>query len=245
MCVRDHPRTRGVYGPGRPEGGPGRRIIPAHAGFTTGRSRPTPHRADHPRTRGVYPIATDATSGSYGSSPHTRGLLSCRRPGAEVEGIIPAHAGFTTRSPPCRSRPPDHPRTRGVYAILIDVFARSRGSSPHTRGLPENTCPRDTGVRIIPAHAGFTHAGPPAWPCGADHPRTRGVYYSRWAWVVVLAGSSPHTRGLPSGMTGSSLRSRIIPAHAGFTRPTCGTPRPAWDHPRTRGVYFSTILPRG
>ena len=40
-------------------------------------------------------------------------------------------------------------------------------------------------------------------------------------------------------MCQSSLveRLRIIPAHAGFTRVPGGRWSPAWDHPRTRGVY--------
>ena len=72
--VTDHPRSRGVYVPLRPEaaltlgssplarglrdipesfpGGVG--IIPARAGFTLASTRTAPTRLDHPRSRGVY-----------------------------------------------------------------------------------------------------------------------------------------------------------------------------------------------
>ena len=53
-------------------------------------------------------------------------------------------------------RPPDHPRSRGVYA--------SRGSI--TQHSPW----------IIPARAGFTTRAPDAGAGDGDHPRSRGVY---------------------------------------------------------------------
>ena len=131
--------------------------------------------------------------------------------------IIPAHAGFT-RSGPC-------------------ARCRAGGSSPHTRGL-RRPCRRPLPCRwIIPAHAGFTASSVPpggSWP---DHPRTRGVYSWAYAPAEPNWGSSPHTRGLRWRPAARTSRSRIIPAHAGFTGPSCS--RAGWgtDHPRTRGVY--------
>ena len=56
-------------------------------------------------------------------------------------------------------------------------------------------------------------------------------------------GSSPLARGLPSGSRPPAGGAGIIPARAGFT----GTLPPAsarcWDHPRSRGVYTSTMTP--
>ena len=111
----DHPRSRGVYaGALRVGPGPGgssplargllrgeehgrvrRGIIPARAGFTTGRSTTPPCTWDHPRSRGVYPRSRSTSSSRRGSSPLARGL----------------------RPPPrTRTRPAlDHPRSRGVY----------------------------------------------------------------------------------------------------------------------------------
>ena len=75
-----------------------------------------------------------------------------------------------------------------------------------------------------------------------DHPRSRGVY---WRGVVTNAasGSSPLARGLPTAERDADMRSRIIPARAGFT---CGTHRGTGvgeDHPRSRGVYVPIGIP--
>ena len=53
----------------------------------------------------------------------------------------------------------------------------------------------------------------------------------------ISSGSSPLARGLHNLLEAGQVRSRIIPARAGFT-----PPRPALflltrDHPRSRGVY--------
>ena len=132
-------------------------------------------------------------------------------------GIIPAHAGFTAGVHPRVSRPPDHPRTRGVYRRLAWAARRSHGSSPHTRGLrPVNMYDNPT-AWIIPARAGFTRSGPCA-RCRAG-------------------GSSPHTRGLRRPCRRPLPCRGIIPAHAGFTASSV-PPGGSWpDHPRTRGVY--------
>ena len=50
-------------------------------------------------------------------------------------------------------------------------------------------------------------------------------------------GSSPHTRGLHYRAFPMLSVLRIIPAHAGFTRPRWGSTSTPADHPRTRGVY--------
>ena len=74
------------------------RIIPACAGFTellTPRERGCP---DHPRMRGVYAPSVAAGGAQFGSSPHARGLLWCPPLRRGIMGIIPACAGFTTRS---------------------------------------------------------------------------------------------------------------------------------------------------
>ena len=90
----DHPRTRGVYrcfvpfrilSPGSSPHTRGllayaaerfakKRIIPAHAGFTSPDTDQSQSSPDHPRTRGVYTISAQRRPGTVGSSPHTRGL---------------------------------------------------------------------------------------------------------------------------------------------------------------------------
>ena len=152
------PHTRGLQGPGSVYD-VNSRIIPAHAGFTRCPWSGPPGSPDHPRTRGVYEDSSYRGGVFEGSSPHTRGLLHDVTVRAAHVGIIPAHAGFTY----CRRRNQrgilDHPRTRGVYVTRILRTMRVLGSSPHTRGLPRTTSATRCTRRIIPAHAGFTHAG--------------------------------------------------------------------------------------
>ena len=94
-------------------------------------------------------------------------------------------------------------------------------------------------ARIIPARAGFTELGVGAVRRRRDHPRSRGVYYSTTVPRLRGPGSSPLARGLPGPSSLASPSSGIIPARAGFTtrpvRRSCGR----WDHPRSRGVYFT------
>ena len=91
----DHPRSRGVYSPGRDylEGEIGSsplarglraplsfvdrlaRIIPARAGFTHGRCVRRSNCMDHPRSRGVYRFSGLNIGDGSGSSPLARGLL--------------------------------------------------------------------------------------------------------------------------------------------------------------------------
>ena len=214
------------------------RIIPAHAGFTTPRMRPGAACTDHPRTRGVYYLSAtlgeggeriipahagftsrlrDRLEAAGGSSPHTRGLHPF--PGGRLQGlrIIPAHAGFTDSQARPRSGWQDHPRTRGVYQTVRRIMPGVAGSSPHTRGLPVPRGGDGPGLRIIPAHAGFTRAAGAPGAGRRDHPRTRGVYRPVCRWVTWCAGSSPHTRGLLQVYGNSMVNKGIIPAHAGFT----------------------------
>ena len=193
------------------------RIIPARAGFTTGRSGRPRHRGDHPRSRGVYPAGPSGGGHWRGSSPLARGLRGPHRPVSRGFRIIPARAGFTsTTGPPSRpSR--DHPRSRGVYDLFGEQGADRLGSSPLARGLRHRR-PRQQGLRrIIPARAGFTASRRRRAWSRRDHPRSRGVY---------LAAEQ-----------GVSIPARIIPARAGFTSPPPSRPRSAGDHPRSRGVY--------
>mgnify|MGYP001669839845 FL=1 len=90
----DHPRSRGVYGPGfrrvsvyegssplaRGLPRPARhvavqhRIIPARAGFTCAIRAIPASRGDHPRSRGVYETPNSSAAVFAGSSPLARGL---------------------------------------------------------------------------------------------------------------------------------------------------------------------------
>ena len=235
--AEDHPRSRGVYA--RPPHPPARRagssplarglllpprdggfdhgIIPARAGFTqAGETRRTVGR-DHPRSRGVYRPIADLVSVARGSSPLARGLHQAVNSVNHALRIIPARAGFTRPRPGAPSQRRDHPRSRGVYRLLLGRQIRNHGSSPLARGL--------LSLCLTPRGR------------GADHPRSRGVYVFPWATGIPLKGSSPLARGLRPRPAPCRSAARIIPARAGFTPRSTGWPTPGPDHPRSRGVY--------
>ena len=70
--------------------------------------------------------------------------------------IIPARAGFTPPSIHMDTFPWDHPRSRGVYSLMILSCSAPNGSSPLARGLHHADFGDVNILRIIPARAGFT-----------------------------------------------------------------------------------------
>ena len=172
---------------------------------------------DHPRSRGVYPRLTVAVSARWGSSPLARGLRLHGDPEQGPLRIIPARAGFTTRTSRRRRTWTDHPRSRGVYASRTICASEHRGSSPLARGLQRPRIRPYLLERIIPARAGFTFYSFRRWTFGADHPRSRGVYAPPRGWSRAGVGSSPLARGLPDHPRCRLPVPGIIPARAGFT----------------------------
>ena len=236
---RDHPRSRGVYNSASNPSARARgssplarglpsewdrltetfRIIPARAGFTSGRWPGTPASRDHPRSRGVYGEELEERFGIKGSSPLARGLLLQGPEGVRSRRIIPARSGFTPRPESGSSGASDHPRSRGVYAQDHGQRRRQLGSSPLARGLRRPRAARGGPRRIIPARAGFTRELVRLGGAAGDHPRSRGVYVTGGLVVALNRGSSPLARGL-----------------------LIQTPRLGYfdaDHPRSRGVYAS------
>ena len=233
----DHPRSRGVYdgrdlasqlGPGssplarglHPTGSRGQvhvRIIPARAGFTADIYHFPFSGADHPRSRGVYSFTRPGDSKMAGSSPLARGLRCPRSSPHQSGRIIPARAGFTHFRRPRADVHWDHPRSRGVYAIVVVGPRAQVGSSPLARGLllgTKGTCSRG---RIIPARAGFTADHAKHGLAKGDHPRSRGVYAPGPAGQKWVPGSSPLARGLRVSVRAAWKVRGIIPARAGFT----------------------------
>ena len=233
----DHPRSRGVYSclpprpgcmwgssplarglrPHRRGGRAGEGIIPARAGFTRRPNGDGPKDRDHPRSRGVYEDMGAGNAEDHGSSPLARGLLQTRRSLHTPRRIIPARAGFTI-TPANGSFPqPDHPRSRGVYAIECKNVTRMDGSSPLARGLQGSLPVHGEFQGIIPARAGFTPVHHPRGRRHWDHPRSRGVYDVAWDEFMDGWGSSPLARGLQLRARLRLLHRGIIPARAGFT----------------------------
>ena len=157
---------------------------------------------------------------AMGSSPLARGLLRRITIDYRTRRIIPARAGFTILRPPRMRRLQDHPRSRGVYHPAPPHVRRPEGSSPLARGLHPLIGQGGSHIRIIPARAGFTGRRAAIRRRPGDHPRSRGVYGFQAFALVVLVGSSPLARGLPSKLPGPPMVGGIIPARAGFTLPS-------------------------
>ena len=71
---------------------------------------------------------------AMGSSPHARGAQRHHPWAGQIDGIIPACAGSTSRVKLRFERSEDHPRMRGEHAVVPSNVAPFRGSSPHARG---------------------------------------------------------------------------------------------------------------
>ena len=168
------PRMRG-----KPLAAPGHmalaRIIPAHAGQTSGRPRCAYHETDHPRACGANRISLSTALRKPGSSPRMRGKHPCYAIHCLTLRIIPAHAGQTSLSRLASSAATDHPRACGANSTKYNARHMPTGSSPRMRGKRSHVISMTMAIRIIPAHAGQT-SGHPAWSVpGTDHPRACGA----------------------------------------------------------------------
>ena len=234
-------------------------IIPARAGFTASAPPRSRCASDHPRSRGVYAVKGLSHPLEMGSSPLARGLLTVMSDRPWSVGIIPARAGFTSRTMEAIwSLHGSSPLARGLRGAIPSVRRGSRiiparagftpagvlavaevaGSSPLARGLPPLPMSRAAACRIIPARAGFTTWSGTGVTKHADHPRSRGVYDMMIVEDLSRLGSSPLARGLRVAELEAANATRIIPARAGFTGPASTCHSRSQDHPRSRGVYF-------
>ena len=171
------PHTRGALD-SREDDGPTLGIIPAYAGSTPTRLRPSDCLRDHPRIRGEHRGRAHRHRRPDGSSPHTRGAHKFRYSNGAGRRIIPAYAGSTAHDPGDPSRHTDHPRIRGEHRMLGDDTPLPGGSSPHTRGALSVLTVMLTGRGIIPAYAGSTQLAERGDLTAGDHPRIRGEHPS-------------------------------------------------------------------
>ena len=130
-----------------------------------------------------------------------------------------------------------HPRSRGEHSPGSSLPAQSRGSSPLTRGAPIRPQQREPSPRLIPAHAGSTNRRFRGPHTRTAHPRSRGEHFADAVVVALIAGSSPLTRGARSQAITGESQIRLIPAHAGSTRPHHRPGGGEQAHPRSRGEH--------
>ena len=171
------------------------RLIPAHAGKTRAGGSSVGEGRAHPRSRGENDFLPVSSRPRHGSSPLTRGKPSCIISMRVRIRLIPAHAGKTDPPIDCRSRRTAHPRSRGENSTSWSTPSGDLGSSPLTRGKPQEGGCSLSVLRLIPAHAGktFIWSAPPLKT--AAHPRSRGENEERIRSKMVESGSSPLTRG--------------------------------------------------
>ncbi len=197
-------------------------------------------RAAHPRSRGENVCRCGCFDVGCGSSPLTRGKLNVRRVERRLERLIPAHAG-KTQGPNGPSRDEAaHPRSRGENIMSHAKNTTVSGSSPLTRGKRHEVRGQGCAAGLIPAHAGKTGRWRSRSGVWTAHPRSRGENPTSCPPTITDAGSSPLTRGKRKTVlmffamiSGSSPLTRgkrvcwqrvrpirrLIPAHAGKTRP--------------------------
>ena len=216
-------------------------LIPAHAGKTLGMRTPASSRWAHPRSRGENMIHAMRACCALGSSPLTRGKQATDRDHHRIAGLIPAHAGKTSRGCLRSWSRWAHPRSRGENLRLYGLGAMNEGSSPLTRGKRGGGRRSRRGGRLIPAHAGKTHEVAEADKARGAHPRSRGENDGAGGVVELPAGSSPLTRGKRRQQAAQQHATGLIPAHAGKTCSLALARAVVWAHPRSRGENRSGL----
>ena len=193
------------------------RLIPAHAGKTSGRSEAPLQRATHPRSREENIDAWQLPERHVGSPPLARGKPQQGRESSDCARLIPAHAGKTSFRGRTSRLCPVHPRSRGENEFGWPLPDLTSGSSPLTRGKPRQYSVERWQERVIPAHAGKTCFSSARRGRQTAHPRSRGENALRDRVGLQCGGSSPLTRGKQDAIRIPRAHERLIPAHAGKT----------------------------
>ena len=150
------------------------RLIPAHAGKTSGRSEAPLQRATHPRSREENIDAWQLPERHVGSPPLARGKPQQGRESSDCARLIPAHAGKTGPFGLVWFVVAAHPRSRGENGQESSDEGAPSGSSPLTRGKRGLSVSFGLLWRLIPAHAGKTLPASCARSACWAHPRSRG-----------------------------------------------------------------------
>src|SRR5690606_5199216 len=127
-------------------------------------------------------------------SPRARGARDPAALPFDIDGIIPACAGSTTRTACAGRSGRDHPRVRGEHTAARYLRPAVPGSSPRARGAPLEPGQLGPGVGIIPACAGSTTPTARRTGTATDHPRVRGEHPATVLGEEGWLGSSPRAR---------------------------------------------------
>ena len=222
----------------------------------------TPSGTEHPRARGENDPFGAVPPRRAGTSPRTRGklqvgawgeVLGGEHPRARGENLIewPRKALSCGTSPRTRGKRftinyrlvncAEHPRARGENAVPIRVVICHIGTSPRTRGKPRHLFRGGEITRNIPAHAGKTEPRPAGHIQNQEHPRARGENCVVSGLCLLLAGTSPRTRGKRRAYRLVFRWRRNIPAHAGKTITMVSSAPLNGEHPRARGENLRTL----
>ena len=172
-----------------------------------------------------------------GSSPLTRGTRIASACSSMARWLIPAHAGNTGAQLVVLRHHQAHPRSRGEHPSHPDWHDLTKGSSPLTRGTPDDVVAYFGAHGLIPAHAGNTTGDDCLSGAVWAHPRSRGEHAAVWSALVARPGSSPLTRGTPCACPAASPGRGLIPAHAGNTLVVGVESLADGAHPRSRGEH--------
>ena len=135
-----------------------------------------------------------------------------------MSGLIPAHAGKTSKPRLSSASLKAHPRSRGENGFDRLAEAAGNGSSSLTRGKLEDSRPATRRQGLIPTHAGKTRRRSRGRSPTRAHPHSRGENDNARHNALLKAGSSPLTRGKPPRGSRAS--------------------RTRWAHPHSRGENF-------
>ena len=128
-----------------------------------------------------------------------------------------------------------HPRIRGERINNVRNIECFNGSSPHTRGTPQEGEKHGRIQRFIPAYAGNAAGQLSVSKVCTVHPRIRGERARDRISGEREDGSSPHTRGTLKNLGGFEEAARFIPAYAGNAPVSSHVSANETVHPRIRG----------
>ena len=155
----------------------------------------------HPHSRGENFVIEIVSMRTPGSSPLMRGKHGHVSNWQNPHGLIPTHAGKTlARAARSRQRGA-HPRSHGENQPRVRRHTPPPGSSPLTRGKPQDVWIERLQERLIPTHAGKTIRRAFRGRRSGAHPHSCGENMVSDGKVSLEDGSSPLTRGKPGSAT--------------------------------------------